>query len=98
MNNPLSTPEDYELLLYTLTETFPSVLHCTLTFVRKGASLARVAGELYSNHNIHLVVRERIVYHRIPAPKMSFTRPNLTELIREIESLLKGINTKTEQN
>jgi hypothetical protein len=24
MNNPLRTPEDYELFLYTLTEQFPS--------------------------------------------------------------------------
>jgi hypothetical protein len=29
MNNPLRTPEDYELFLYTLTEQFPSVRRST---------------------------------------------------------------------
>ena len=33
MNNPLRTPEDYELFLYTITDKFPSVRHSTLTFV-----------------------------------------------------------------
>lgn len=146
MNNPLRTPEDYELFLYTIKENFPSVRQSTLTFVRRGASLARVVGELFFNHEIRLVVRERILYHRlpaiidwygyeiwqgdeklcwydsqphpddpslqstyphhkhvspdmkhtrIPAPEMSFTQPNLTKLIQEIEALIK---TKTEQD
>lgn len=60
MNNPLRTPEDYELFLYTLTDKFPSVRHSTITFVRKGASLARVAGELCFDHEMRLVVRQRI--------------------------------------
>ena len=29
MSNPLRTPEDYELFLYTLTERFPSVRYST---------------------------------------------------------------------
>jgi hypothetical protein len=29
-----------------------------------------------------------IKHHRIPAPNMSFTQPNLSALIREIEELL----------
>jgi Family of unknown function (DUF6516) len=66
MNNPLRTPEDYELFLYTLTEQFPAVRRSTITFVRRGASLARVAGELYFNNDIRLVVRERLVYNRLP--------------------------------
>ena len=66
MNNPLRTPEDYELFLYTLTEQFPAVRRSTITFVRRGASLARVAGELYFNNGIRLVVRERLVYNRLP--------------------------------
>ncbi len=67
MNNPLRTPEDYELFLYTITDKFPSVRHSTLTFVRKGAFLAQVTGELLFNHEIRLVVRERILYNRLPA-------------------------------
>ena len=149
MNNPLRTPEDYELFLYTLTDKFPSVRHSTITFVRKGASLARVAGELYFDHEMRLVVRQRILYHRlpaiidwygyeawqgnqklywydsqphpddpslqsthphhkhilpdmkhhrIPAPEMSFTQPNLPTLIRDIESFLKTIDVKTQGN
>ena len=67
MNNPLRTPEDYELFLYALTERFPAVRRSTVTFVRRGASLARVAGELYFDKEIRLVIRERLVYDRLPA-------------------------------
>jgi len=67
MMNDLRTPEDYEFFLYTLSERFPSVRRSTLTFVRKGISLARVAGEVFFENGIRLVVRERIVYHRLPA-------------------------------
>ena len=67
MSNPLRTPEDYELFLYTLAEQFPAVRRCTLTLVRRGASLARVAGELTFDHGVRLVVRQRIIYDRLPA-------------------------------
>lgn len=66
MNNPLRTPEDYELFLYTLTQQFLSVRRSTVTFVRRGASLARIAGELYFDNDIRLIVRERILYDRLP--------------------------------
>lgn len=66
MSNPLRTSEDYELFLYTLGEQFPSVRRSTVTFIRRGASLARVAGELDFDYDIRLVVRERVVYHRLP--------------------------------
>lgn len=67
MNDPLRTPEDYELFLYTLLDQFPSVNRSTVVFIRRGASLARVTGELYFDHKISLVVRERVLYHRLPA-------------------------------
>ena len=67
MNNPLRTPEDYELFLYTLTEQFPSIRRSTVTFIRLGATLARVAGELYFDQRVRVVVRERVLYHRLPA-------------------------------
>jgi len=139
MNNPLRTIDDYQLFLYTLAKQFPSVRHSTMTLVRMGASLARVSGELYFGQDIRLVVRERILYHRlptvidwygyetrrsaerlywydsqphpndptlqsthphhkhippdikhhrIPAPEMSFTRPNLPVLIHEVETII----------
>ena len=67
MSNPLRTPEDYELFIYGLTQQFPFMRRSTLTFVRRGVSLARVAGELYFDHDIRLVIRERVVYDRLPA-------------------------------
>ena len=66
MNDPMRTPEDYELFLYTLLEQYPSVRRSTVTFIRVGSTLARVAGELYFEREIHLIVRERIMYYRLP--------------------------------
>ena len=139
--NPLQTVEEYELFIYKLVDNFPSVHRSTVTFVRRGLSLARVTGELFFDHGIRIVLRERILYmrlpaiidwygyevwqgnqklywydpqpnnpelqsthphhkhippdikhNRIPAPEMSFTQPNLPNLIREIENLVDKIN------
>ena len=67
MSNPFRTPEDYELFLYTLTEQFPSIRRPAVTLIRRRISLARVAGELQFDHEIRLVVRERLLYDRLPA-------------------------------
>jgi hypothetical protein len=142
MNDPFRSPEDYELFLYTLPERHSSIRRSTLAFVRRGHSLARVAGEISFDHEVRLVILERLVFdrlplvidgygyevwkgneklywydpqphpnepslqsthphhkhvppdikhHRIPAPGMSFGRPNLPFLIQEIEALLKQI-------
>jgi len=66
MSAHFRTPEDYELFLYTLTERFPSVRRSTLALVRRGASLARVAGELYFDDGFRLMVRERLLFDRLP--------------------------------
>jgi hypothetical protein len=66
MSNPLRTPEDYELFLYTLPEEFPSVVSSTLVFIRHGASLARVEGTVAFDGEIRLVVRERLLLDRLP--------------------------------
>jgi hypothetical protein len=66
MSDSFRTPEDYELYLYTLAEKFPSIKRSTITFIRLGSTLARVAGELYFEGDIRLVVRERVLYHRLP--------------------------------
>lgn len=140
MNNSLQTIEDYELFLYTLTEKFPSIRSSTVTLIKRGSSLARVAGEIHFDKGYFIVVRERLLFHlspilidwygyeiwkgeeklswydsqphpnesklestyphhkhvppnikrnRIPAPTMSFDKPNLPELILEIESLIR---------
>jgi len=67
MSNPLRTSEDYELFLYTLTDRSSSVRRSTVVLIRRGTTLARVAGEIYFDHDFRLVVRERLVYHRLPA-------------------------------
>ena len=139
MSNALRTLEDYELFLYAIRERFPSIRQSTLILVRRGASLARVGGELHFDSELRLVARQRLLadrlpvvidwygyevwrgdeklfwydcqphpdepalqsthphhkhlppdlkHHRVPAPKMSFSRPNLPTLIEEIESIL----------
>ena len=45
---------------------------------------------LTSTHPHHKHVLPDIKHHRIPAPGMSFTHPNLPVLIREIEELMTG--------
>ncbi len=141
MTTPLRTDQDYELFIYTLEDNYTSIQRSTLTFVRRGSALARVAGELFFAGNFRIIIRERIVYprypalidwygyevwrgdeklywydsqphpdeptlqsthphhkhvppdikhNRIPAPGMSFSDPNLPQLIREVESLLEN--------
>jgi hypothetical protein len=143
MNNPLRSLADYELFLYCLTEQFTVVQSSTVVLIRRGATLARVAGELHFDQEIRLVVRERLTYlsdwsviieaygyevwqgsekrywydsqphpndpslasthphhkhvppnlkhNRIPAAQMSFTKPNLVPLIKEIELLIESL-------
>lgn len=66
MSDFFRTPEDYELFLYTLIERFPVVSHSTLVFVRVGASMARVFGELFLQNGTRIVVRERLLFNRLP--------------------------------
>jgi len=66
MSHPLRTPEDYELFIYSLPEQFKSIRQSTLTLVRLGTSLARVAGEIHFDGGIRLVVRERLLFERLP--------------------------------
>jgi Family of unknown function (DUF6516) len=72
MINPLRTAEDYELFLYTLSDAFPLIRHSTLTFIRRGATLVRVAGELHFDQGIRLIVRERLAFDRLPGTIESY--------------------------
>jgi len=67
MKNPLRTAEDYELYIYTIAERYPEIIRSTVTFVRVGATLARVDGEIEFKEGYRLTLRERIVYARLPA-------------------------------
>ena len=66
MKSQLRTLEDYELFLYTLVDNFSSIQYSTLTLIRKGASLARIEGEIHFEQKFRLVIRERILYNRLP--------------------------------
>ena len=44
---------------------------------------------LAATHPHHQHIPPDIKHHRIPAPELSFTRPNLPFLIRKVEQLLK---------
>ena len=46
--------------------------------------------ELQSTHPHHKHIPPDIKHHRVPAPEMSFARPNLPVLIQEIESLVRA--------
>ncbi len=143
MNNPFRSLADYELFLYSLPEPFTVVQSSTVVLIRRGATLARVVGELHFDQDIRLVVRERLTcfsdlsatiqaygyevwqgsekrywydsqphpndpslasthphhkhvppnlkHNRIPAPQMSFTKPNLVPLIQEVEWFIKSL-------
>jgi hypothetical protein len=88
VTDPFRTPEDYELFLYTLAEHFPSIRRSTLTFIRRGQSLARITGELHFDHGFRLVVLERLVFDRLPvvidgyATKSGMGRRSSTGMIR----------------
>lgn len=66
MSSALRTIEDYEFFLYTLAEQFPSIRRSTLRLIRRGQTLARVSGELHFDGEVRLVVRERLLYDRLP--------------------------------
>ena len=66
MSDPFRTPEDYELFLYTLVERLSVISRSTLVFVRVGASMARVSGELFLQNGIRISIRERVVFDRLP--------------------------------
>ncbi len=64
--NPFRTPGDYEYFLYSLEEQYPFIRRSTLVFERRGASLARLAGELFFDYGVRISVRERLIFHRLP--------------------------------
>jgi hypothetical protein len=66
MTTVLQTIEDYELFLYTLQDQFTSIKRSSIALIRKGASLARVSGEIFFAREFRIVIRERILYHCTP--------------------------------
>lgn len=66
MNNPLRTPDDYELFIYSLPGQYAGIVRSTVSFVRVGATLAKVTGEIEFEEHYRLMVRERLIYSRLP--------------------------------
>jgi hypothetical protein len=60
------TSQEYELFLYTLSEQFSIVVHSSVVFIRRGATLAKVSGELFCRNGVRLVVLERLIFERLP--------------------------------
>jgi hypothetical protein len=136
--NPLQSLPEYEQYIYTLPQRHTSIRSCTLTVIRRGATVARLTGTVELIGGYRLVVREKlsfagvpgviagygyevwlgerllywydsqphpddpllsethphhkhippeIKHHRIPAPSLSSSEPNLPFLIEEIEQL-----------
>jgi len=75
--NPFESLREYERFVYTLQQRIPHILRSTLVVARRGRLFAELTGEItFPKH------------HRIPAPGLSFTAPNLLFLINEIETTL----------
>jgi hypothetical protein len=98
MPDPLSSPEAYQAFIYALPERYPSIRRSILVYILSGALFGRKEklywydsfphpndSSLASTDPHHKHVPPNIKHHRVPAPDLSFTRPNLPFLIEEIE-------------
>ncbi len=82
--NPFQSLRDYELYVYTLSQRHPSILRSTLIVAQPHPN----DPGLQRTHPHHKHVPPDIKHNRIPAPDVSFDRPNLQPLIEEIEVLI----------
>jgi len=102
--SPFRSLRDYEIFIYTLSQRFPLIIHSTLIVARRGRRFAELAGDLAfpgghrlvvsadsklaSTHPHHKHILPNIKHHRVPAPELSFTHPNIPFLIHEIDTTL----------
>ncbi len=137
-----ATIADYEILIYSLLDDFPSIHSSTLRVIRTSPTSGQIIGHLTfandiqlqaaeivdfdsgyfeilqygytiyqgnerlywydsqphpndptlaSSHPHHKHIPPDIKHHRVPAPNLSFTRPNLPSLIEEIKHELLGL-------
>ncbi len=100
--NPFRSLRDYEGWIYGLPERFSSISYSTLELLIEGYGYEvwRGSEKLYwydsqphpadaslaSTDPHHKHIPPDIKHHRVPAPGLSFNRPNLPFLIEEIES------------
>jgi hypothetical protein len=60
--NPLQSLPEYEQFVYTLQQRYASIRQSSLTVIRRGATLARVAGTIELVGGYRLVVREKLSF------------------------------------
>jgi hypothetical protein len=106
MSDPLRSLVEYEHFVHTLMQQFPAVRRSTVTFVRRGATLARVAGELQFDLGLRLVIRQRLLFHRLPGvideygyegwkgnEKLYWYDPSRTQGTQRSRARIRTINT-----
>lgn len=59
---PFATIADYELLIYSLRDVYPSILASTLRLIRSGPMSGQVIGQLDFAEDIRLVVAEIVEF------------------------------------
>ena len=70
--NPLQSLAEYELFIYTLQQSYPSIRRSTLVVMRRGTIAAAVLGEIELVQGLRLVVSERLSFLRQPGSIMDY--------------------------
>ena len=70
--NPLQSLAEYELFIYTLQQSYPSIRRSTLVVIRRGTIAAAVLGEIELVQGLRLVVSERLSFLRQPGSIMDY--------------------------
>lgn len=60
--NPFRSLSDYEELIYTLQQQYPSIDRSTLVLARRGRGVATLTGELLFGHGYRLIVYEILTW------------------------------------
>ena len=58
--NPFQSLRDYEILVYTLKQRFPSVQRSTLVVVQRGKRIATLQGEITFTQGYRITLKERL--------------------------------------
>ena len=70
--NPLQSLAEYELFIYTLQQSYPSIRRSTLVVIRRGTIAAAVLSEIELVQGLRLVVSERLSFLRQPGSIMDY--------------------------
>ena len=87
--NPLKLLSDYSPFVAELLGR-PNVKSSTVAVWSDSSYTGIAEGEVLFTNGLRLRIPPDIKHHRIPAPNMSLTQPNLPALIQEIEEVSKA--------